>query len=117
MLFVLYVLAPALQLDQPLRLHYRGGAYGVRAEITLNTRTRVADVSLSGMPLGGELRGAASFGEGGDVVFDEELGKALRRRFVKIVDVVTDERFTTCWVVAELPIVGSTNITLRLVNV
>ena len=61
---------------------YSGKLLGVTA--TASFEDRVANIELSGVPLGGRLCGAAWFDEGGELVVDSALSGALRRRLVRL---------------------------------
>ena len=90
--------------------------FGVRAEVVLDLSTRRASVELEGAPIGGRIAGTATLDPRGTVALDPDLSRALRRRFVSIVDVAADRSMRECRVLADLPIFGDTNITLTLVD-
>ena len=94
----------------------QGGVFGVRAEVVLDLSTRRASVELEGAPIGGRIAGTATLDPRGTVALDPDLSRALRRRFVSIVDVAADRSMRECRVLADLPIFGDTNITLTLVD-
>jgi hypothetical protein len=76
------ILMTAVGLAEEPMAHFEGSFYGVYARVALNMNTRVAHVTLSGIPLGGSLEGEGwlkSAGtESGPVVLQEEF--AARRR-------------------------------------
>lgn len=92
-----------------------GGLLGVHADVLLCVQNQHAEITLSGIPLGGTLRGSASFadGEGSNVVIDEPLRSALRRRFVKVVGAKWDRSADKVILSVKLPLAfGTHTITL-----
>lgn len=78
---------------------------GVHADVILCMGTKHASIKLSGIPLGGTLKGTARFsdGEGSSVVVDEPLRTLLRRRFVNIVGAKFDRERDIVRVTLKLP--------------
>ena len=74
----------------------QGGVFGVRAEVVLDLSTRRASVELEGAPIGGRIAGTATLDPRGTVALDPDLSRALRRRFVSIVDVAADRSMREC---------------------
>lgn len=103
------VVSPA---DYP---RFTGGLMGVSADVTLCEAEQKAVIKLSGLPLGGTLRGSASFldGEGSRVVVHEPLKTSLRRRFVRIVATRFDRANDVVEVTVKLPLLLGTQ-TIRL---
>jgi hypothetical protein len=94
---------------------FTGGLLGVSADVVLCMQTQHASIELSGIPLGGSLKGTARFhnGEGSDVVVDEPLNSALKRRFVKIVGARFDRAEDMVYVTVKLPLLlGTQTISL-----
>ena len=92
-----------------------GGLMGVHADVTLCMHTKHAAIKLSGIPLGGTLKGTARFsdGEGSSVVVDEPLQTSLRRRFVNIVGAKFDRERDRVYVTVKLPfLLGTQTIML-----
>ena len=89
---------------------YVGGMLGVSARVVLCRKHQNAQITLSGLPMGGTISGHARFGNGSEdkVVVGEPLAGTLRRRFVKIVEASHDEASDTVVVVARLPLVLGT---------
>ena len=94
-------------------LRYGGGVFGVRADVQLNLSSRTARVRLRGIPIGGRVEGSAHFDEEGQLVLSPALHTALRRRAVRIEHAGVADAMDTCWVTADLPVVGHYNITLE----
>lgn len=96
--------------------HFEGHFYGVRAAVDLNMRTRVADVHLNGVPLGGCISGTGWLkdpeAEFGTVVLDAEFERRLRRRFVSIHSARLDRQQHTVTVGAKVPVLGDIDIVL-----
>ena len=65
---------------------YRGSTYGVRAEVGLDERARVALLKLDGVPVG-HVEGLAWFGAGGDVKLSEALEATFARRMIRVLSV------------------------------
>lgn len=65
---------------------YRGSTYGVRAEVGLDERARVALLKLDGVPVG-HVEGLAWFRESGDVKLSEALEATFARRMIRVVSV------------------------------
>ena len=96
--------------------HFEGTFYGVTAKVDLNMRTRVADVYLNGVPLGGRISGTGWLknpeAESGTVVLEPEFAKRLDRRFVSIYSAHLDREKHTVTVTAKVPIVGLIELVL-----
>ena len=91
-----------------------GGLMGVSADVRLCVGRKTANIELSGIPLGGTLKGVARFqnGHDGDVLVDEPLKTQLRRRFVKIVEARYDEDRDKVFVTVKLPLLLGTQTIL-----
>lgn len=78
---------------------------GVHADVTLCMDTKHAAIELSGIPLGGTLKGTARFsgGEGSSIVVDEPLRTSLRRRFVNIIGATFDRKRDRIYITVKLP--------------
>lgn len=96
---------------------YKGSFYGVTARVELNMRTRVAQIHLSGAPLGGRISGTGRLSnpnhESGTVVLEPAFEKRLRRRFVTIYGASLDRKMHTVTVHVKLPVVGTLKLTLK----
>jgi hypothetical protein len=97
-------------LASPEREVYVGGMLGVSARVVLCRKRENAQITLSGIPVGGTVSGTARFGRGSEekVVVGEPLAGTLRRRFVRIVEAEHKEASDTVVVVARLPLVLGT---------
>lgn len=78
---------------------------------------KTARITLSGIPMGGTVKGEASFSdaeatESGSLVVSEPLASVLRRRAVRLVSAAYDEASDTVRVTAKLPVFGTRNIVL-----
>ena len=97
--------------------HFEGSFYGVTAKVDLNMRTRVADVSLNGVPLGGRVSGTGwlsdPYAESGTVVLEKEFAKRLHRRFVAIYSARLDRLRHMVIVKAKVPILGVIELVLE----
>ena len=97
--------------------HFQGTFYGVSAQVDLNMRTRVADVSLNGVPLGGRITGTGWLknpeAESGTVILEKEFAKRLHRRFVSIYSARLDRQQHTVTVSVKVPIIGVIDIVLQ----
>ena len=96
--------------------HFEGSFYGVSAKVDLNMRTRVADVHLNGVPLGGRISGtgwlANPEAEAGTVVLEAEFERRLRRRLVSIYSARLDRKEHTVTVSAKVPVLGTIELVL-----
>jgi hypothetical protein len=110
------VLMRAAGLADPVE-RFEGTFYGVSATVNLNMRTRVAQVRLSGAPLGGRISGAGWLqdfhAEAGGVVLEPEFQRRLGRRFVRIHSARLDRREHTVTVNARVPLLGVIEMVLR----
>ena len=101
--------------ESPVRT-YEGGLYGVSALVELNMQTREADVSLSGIVLGGTLSGTGRLesptSESGGVVLDEDLAYSLARRYITIKHASLNRENDTVCVAAVVPLLGDIEIYL-----
>lgn len=96
---------------------YVGGLLGVTVHLELHETRQRAELSLSGVPVGGRLAGSAAFAaDGRTVIMDPELATALRRRLCSVVDVVLSPDGTTVRVRVALPLFGIRTVTLRQVG-
>jgi len=99
--------------------YFSGGLLGVHAEVVLMRQSNEAQITLSGLPIGGTATGEATFADGvdgaesGAVVVSGPLAGVLRRRAVKLMGAEYDRVTDTVRVVARLPIVGVRQITLQ----
>ena len=97
--------------------HFEGTFYGVTAQVDLNMRTRVADVSLNGVPLGGRISGTGWLSdpqaESGTVVLETEFAKRLHRRFVSIYSARLDRLRHMVVVKAKVPLLGVIELVLE----
>ena len=92
---------------------YVGGLLGVSARVTLRLEDEEADVELSGVVLGGTLRGTARLSGGpGDsrVEMDEGLARALRRRRCAVVSVQPHVTLESIRVKLKLPVFGEKHL-------
>ena len=96
--------------------HFSGTFYGVRTEVDLNMRTRIATVSLSGSVLGGSISGTGwlkkADAESGGVVLDATFERRLRRRFVEIRHAALNRKERTVTVYAKVPVIGTIKMVL-----
>ena len=96
--------------------HFEGSFYGVSAKVDLNMRTRVADVHLNGVPLGGRISGTGWLtnpeAEAGTVVLEAEFERRLRRRLVSIYSARLDRKEHTVTVSARVPVLGTIELVL-----
>lgn len=96
--------------------HFEGRFYGVSAKVALNMRTRVAQVSLSGVPLGGRISGTGwlsdSEAEGGTVVLAPEFERRLGRRMVSVYRARLDRAKHTVTVGVQIPVLGKMDLVL-----
>ena len=96
---------------------YSGRFYGVGADVVLNMRTRVAMVTLSGVPLGGTVSGkgwlANDACESGKVILESGFEALLKRRFVSVHGASLDRSARTVTVHAKIPVVGVLTLTLH----
>ena len=104
-----------LQASRLRSTRFVGGLLGVSADVDLCESNSLATIKLWGVPLGGTLRGTATFsdGEGSSVEIHEPLKTALRRRFVRVVAVRYDSDANEVVVVVRLPLLLGTH-SLRL---
>ena len=96
--------------------HFAGSFYGVSAKVELNMRTRVADVYLNGVPLGGRVSGTGWLknpeAESGTVILEKEFAKRLNRRFVSIYSAHLDRQQHTVTVNVKVPVLGIISLVL-----
>lgn len=97
--------------------NYEGSFYGVAARVELNMRTRVAQIHLSGAPLGGRISGTGWLSnpneESGTVVLEHAFERRLSRRFVTIYGASLNREMHTVTVHVKLPVVGTLELTLK----
>ena len=102
-------------LPEPIE-HFEGRFYGVSAKVALNMRTRVAQVSLNGVPLGGRISGTGwltdAESEDGTVVLEPEFERRLRRRMVSIYRARLDRARHTVTVGVKIPVLGVMDLVL-----
>lgn len=96
--------------------HFEGRFYGVSAKVALNMRTRVARVSLNGVPLGGRISGTGwltdAEAEDGTVVLEPEFERRLSRRMVSIYRARLDREKHTVTVGVKIPVLGTMDLVL-----
>ena len=96
--------------------HFEGSFYGVSAKVSLNMRTRVAEVQLNGVPLGGRISGTGwltdAEAEDGTVVLAPEFERRLRRRMVSIYRARLDRAKHTVTVGVKIPVLGAMDLVL-----
>ena len=96
--------------------HFEGSFYGVTAKVDLNMRTRVAEVYLNGVPLGGRVSGTGWLedpeAESGTVILEKEFAKRLNRRFVSIYSAHLDRQQHTVTVNVKVPVLGIISLVL-----
>ena len=111
------ILMSAVGLAEEPTTHFEGSFYGVYARVALNMNTRVAHVTLSGIPLGGSLEGEGwlkSAGtESGTVVLQDEFAARLARRYVEISRASLDRHARTVTVWASVPLLGEIEMVLN----
>jgi hypothetical protein len=97
--------------------HFEGSFYGVTAKVDLNMRTRVADVYLNGVPLGGRISGTGWLknpeAESGTVILEAEFERRLHRRFVSIYRAHLNRAQHTVTVSVKVPILGIIDLVLQ----
>jgi hypothetical protein len=95
---------------------YTGSLFGVRANVVIDLHTRVAQVQLRGVAVGGSVGGEGWFSsptaEQGAVVLDNDFAAALRRRHISIVRAALDRSKDIITVVTTVPLFGEQTITL-----
>lgn len=101
--------------------NYTGGVFGVTADVRLDLRTRVAHISMRGIPLGPPISGigslvAAAEEESGSVHLDGEFAAALRRRRISIISASMERVAHTLTVLVHVPVLGAQRIVLRPVH-
>ena len=98
------------------RATFQGHLLGVTATITVDLKTRRADILLRGVPVGGRVEGYGwltnSEFEHGGVQLDDELETALARRFVAIEAAALDRERNVVTVNVSVPIFGMQYIVL-----
>lgn len=97
--------------------HFEGTFYGVSAAVDLNMRTRVAQVQLNGVPLGGRISGTGWLknpeAESGTVVLEAEFERRLHRRFVSIYRAHLNRAQHTVTVSVKVPVLGIIDLVLQ----
>ena len=95
---------------------FEGRFYGVSAAVELNMRTRVAQVRLNGVPLGGRISGTGWLkdpeSESGTVVLEPDFEARLARRYVSIYSAHLDREHHTVTVNVKIPILGIMSLVL-----
>tara|TARA_Y100000748_G_scaffold141366_1_gene118540 strand:+ start:141 stop:521 length:381 start_codon:yes stop_codon:yes gene_type:complete len=89
---------------------FEGGMLGVHARVELLMEEHRALINLSGLPLGGTIAGEATFDDEHNVVMDEQMDRALRRRLVAVVGVEPHVDFQSLRVRVTLPLLGAKTI-------
>ena len=96
---------------------YVGGLLGVTVHLELHETRQRAELSLSGVPVGGRLAGSAAFAaDGQTVIMDPALAAALRRRLCSVVAVALSSDGTEVRVRVRLPLFGTQTVTLKQVG-
>ena len=99
------------------RRSFVGSLYGVNARVNIDMVSRVADVELNGVPVGGRVAGKGWFksktAEAGPVELEESFFNALRRRRISIVRAALDRQANTITVVTNVPVLGSATLILK----
>lgn len=105
-----------LGIEDPVE-HYSGNFYGVEAQVQLNMKTRIAEVLLKGVVLGGSVSGRGwlkdSGAEEGAVVLDRHFEARLRRRFVRIRGAALDRAKRVVVVRVSIPVLGDVELVLN----
>ena len=95
---------------------FEGSFYGVSAVVELNMRTRIAQVRLNGVPLGGRVSGTGWLQnaelESGTVVLEPSFEARLARRYVSIYSAHLDRKGHTVTVNVKIPILGILSLVL-----
>jgi hypothetical protein len=95
---------------------FEGSFYGVTAQVELNMRTRVAQVRLNGVPLGGRISGTGWLkdpeSESGTVVLEPTFEARLARRYVSIYSARLDRKEHTVTVNVKIPVLGIMSLVL-----
>ena len=95
---------------------FAGSFYGVSAQVELNMRTRVAQVRLNGVPLGGRISGTGWLkdpeSESGTVVLEPTFAARLARRYVSIYSAHLDRKGHTVTVNVKIPVLGIMSLVL-----
>ncbi len=95
---------------------FEGSFYGVSASVELNMRTRVAQVRLNGVPIGGRISGTGWLqdpeSESGTVVLEPSFEARLARRYVSIHSAQLDRKGHTVTVNVKVPLLGSMSLVL-----
>ena len=94
---------------------FRGGMLGVHARVELLLEEKRALINLTGLPLGGTIEGEATFDDDHNVVMDEQMDRALRRRLVAIVGVEPHVDFQSLRVRVVLPVFGERTLKMHRV--
>ena len=106
--------------ETPRRLEegavYAGALLGVRARVRLIEAAEHAEVVLRGVPLGGTLRGRASFGDGGEPVLDAALARAMQRRCCGITAVALLDDGAILRIELALPLFGRRALALKRIE-
>ena len=103
---MLNLLLLATSLARPSSSRFEGRLLGVRADVELFKNRQVAQLRLSGAPLGGTIEGTACFKADGSVELDEKLERALRRRRVVVKSVESNEAVDRLSIELSLPVFG-----------
>ena len=95
---------------------FQGHLLGVTATVRVDLQSRRADILLRGVPVGGRVEGSGwltnnEFEHGG-VQLDDDLQKALERRFVSIEGAALDRVKNVVTVNVSVPIFGVQSIEL-----
>ena len=88
---------------------------GVHARVELLLEEKRALINLTGLPLGGTIEGEATFDDDHNVVMDEQMDRALRRRLVAIVGVEPHVDFQSLRVRVVLPVFGERTLKMHRV--
>lgn len=110
---MLNLLLLATSLARPSSSRFEGRLLGVRADVELFQNRQVAQLRLSGAPLGGTIAGTAFLKTDGSVELDEKLERALRRRRVVVKSVESNEAVDRLSIELVLPVFGVRGIHLH----
>ena len=99
---------------------FQGSVYGVTATCFLNLDVKTAEVELTGIPIGGVLRGTGrldnSKTNSGAVILDDVFAATLARKFVKVKNAIYLKTSNIVIVTVQVPIFGTLEITLKQID-
>lgn len=93
---------------------YAGSLLGVHARVELDEVKRLADVTLRGLPLGGEISGTGWFELDGSLRVHPDIERVMKRRACSIINASRTDQVLTIFL--NLPLFGIRKLEMKLME-